>query len=99
MYHNGSVVLGTITLRPEFIIPLDQQTPSQSNTTLSVSPRFVCEGTRQSNVTVDHCGSGAELGLGYSSDDGLGQADIKLMMDNIAGGTRSSWNVSIEQKF
>jgi hypothetical protein len=29
----------------------------------------------------------------------LGQADIKLMMDNIAGGTRSSWTVSIEQKF
>ena len=41
----------------------------------------------------------AELGLGYSLDDGLGQADIKLMMDNIAGGTRSSWNVSFEQKF
>ena len=41
----------------------------------------------------------AELVLGYSSDDGLGQADIKLIMDNIAGGTRSSWNVSIERKF
>ena len=95
----GSVELGTIMLRPEFIIPLDQQSPSQSNTTLSVSPRFVCEGTRQNSVSIDHCGSGAEIGLGYSSDDGLGQADIKLMMDNIAGGTRSSWNVSIEQKF
>ena len=95
----GSVELGTITLRPELIIPLDQQTSSQSNTTLSVSPRFVCEGTRQNSVSVDHCGSGAELGLGYSSDDGLGQADIKLVMDNIAGGTRSSWTVSIEQKF
>ena len=95
----GSVELGTITLRPEFIIPLDQRNLSQSNTNLSVSPRFMCEGTRQNGVSVDHCGSGAELGLGYSSDDGLGKADIKLMMDNIAGGTRSSWNVSIEQKF
>ena len=95
----GSVELGTITLRPEFIIPLDQQSPSQSNTTLSISPRFMCEGTRQSSVSVDHCGSGAELGLGYRSDDGLGQADIGLMMDNIAGGTRSSWNARIELKF
>ena len=41
----------------------------------------------------------AELGLGYSSDHGLGQADIKLMMNNIAGGTLSSWNVSFERKF
>jgi hypothetical protein len=41
----------------------------------------------------------AELGLGYRSDDDLGQADIKPTMDNIAGGTRLSWNVSIEQKF
>ena len=95
----GSVSLGSLTLRPEFIIPLDQQHPSQSNANLSLAPRWLCEQNTQGDVRADDCGSGAEIGLGYSLDDGLGHADIKLMMDNIAGGTRSSWTVSVERKF
>ncbi|MDA8966441.1 Ig-like domain-containing protein [Planktomarina temperata] len=98
-FDGGSVSLGSLTLRPEFIIPLDQQHPSQSNANLSLAPRLLCEQNTPGDVRADDCGSGAEIGLGYSSDDGLGHADIKLMMDNIAGGTRSSWTVSVERKF
>jgi hypothetical protein len=47
-------------------------------------------------LAAEHGGSAAELRLGYNSGEGLGQADIKLMMGYIAGGTRCSWNVRIE---
>ena len=36
------------------------------------------------SLGADHGGSAAELGLGYNSGKGLGQADIKLMMGYIA---------------
>ena len=94
----GSVALGNMTLRTELIVPLDGATVADSNTQFSFSPRLICEYVK-TTTSSDYCGGGAEIGLSSASDDGLSTADIKLIMDRIDNGTRSSVQFGLEHKF
>ena len=94
----GNVTLASLTFRPEFIIPLDGRAVSDSNTLISFAPRLICEYVK-TTTSSDYCGGGAELGLSSASDDGLSTADIKLIMDRIDNGTRSSVQFGLEHRF
>lgn len=94
----GQAILGSVTLRPEVAISMDGRAPEYSNSEMSFSPRFVCEHVKTSGSN-DYCGAGAELGFSSISEDGLSSADVKLIMDRIDNGTRSSVQFGIEHRF
>ena len=94
----GSVALGNMTLRTELIVPLDGETVADSNTQFSFSPRLICEYVKTTSSSA-YCGGGAEIGLSSASDDGLSTANIKLIMDRIDNGARSSVQLGLEHNF
>jgi len=94
----GQATIGSLTLRPEVAIAVDGRAPEYSNSEVSFSPRFVCEYTKTSSGN-SYCGTGAELGFSSISDDGLSATDVKLVMDRIDNGTRSSVQFGIEHRF
>lgn len=94
----GNVTLASLTFLPEIVVPLDGRNPNNSNTEFSFSPRFVCEHVK-ANTSSNYCGAGAELGFSSVSKSGLRKADIKLMMDRIDNGIRSSVQFGLEHRF
>ena len=94
----GDVSIASLTLRPEVIIPIGADFVADTNTQLSFAPRLVCEQIKSTTKTSD-CGTGGELGFSSTSEDGLSSADMRILMDRINGGTRSSFVFSVEHKF
>jgi len=62
------------------------------------APRLVCEQIKSTTKTSDF-GTGGELGFSSKSEDGLSLADMRVLLDRINGGTRSSFVFSVEHKF
>ncbi len=69
-----------------------------STTQLSIVPRIVCEYAKTTSSAND-CGTGAEFGLSSLSKNGLSNADIRLAMDRLNGGTQSSVRFDIVHRF
>ncbi|WP_157898117.1 hypothetical protein [Yoonia vestfoldensis] len=83
---------------PEVIIPIGADFVADTNTQLSFAPRLICEQIKSTTKTSD-CGTGGELGFSSTSEDGLSSADMRILLDRINGGTRSSFAFSVEHKF
>ena len=94
----GDVSIASLTFRPEVIIPIGADFVAETNTQLSFAPRLVCEQIKSTTKTSD-CGTGGELGFSNTSEDGLSSADMRVLLDRINGGTRSSFVFSVEHKF
>ena len=94
----GYVSIASFTFRPEVIIPIGADFVADTNTQLSFAPRLVCEQIKSTTKTSD-CGTGGELGFSSTSEDGLSSADMRVLLDRINGGTRSSFVFSVEHKF
>ena len=94
----GDVSIASLTFRPEVIIPIGADFVADTNTQLSFAPRLVCEQIKSTTKTSD-CGTGGELGFSSTSEDGLSSADMRVLLDRINGGTRSSFAFSVEHKF
>ena len=94
----GDVSIASLTFRPKVIIPIGADFVADTNTQLSFAPRLVCEQIKTTTTTSD-CGTGGELGFSSTSDDGLSSADMRILLDRINGGTRSSFAFSVEHKF
>ena len=94
----GDVSIANLTLRPEIVWALDAETVADSNTQLSFAPRFICQRTSAAATTQD-CGAGAEIGLSSTSEDGLGSANIRLVMDRVGNSNRSSFALNFERRF
>jgi hypothetical protein len=94
----GDVSIASLTFRPEVIIPIGADFVAETNTQLSFAPRLVCEQIKSTTKTSD-CGTGGELGFSSTSEDGLSSADMRVLLDRINGGTRSSFVFSVEHKF
>ena len=94
----GYVSIASFTFRPEVIIPIGADFVADTNTQLSFAPRLVCEQIKSTTKTSD-CGTGGELGFSSTSEDGLSSADMRILLDRINGGTRSSFAFSVEHKF
>ena len=94
----GDVSIASLTFRPEVIVPIGADFVADSNTQFTYAPRLVCEQTKSTIKTSD-CGTGGELGFSSTSEDGLSSADMRILLDRINGGTRSSFAFSIEHKF
>ena len=45
------------------------------------------------------CGAGAEVGLSSTSEDGLGSANIRLVMDRVGNSNRSSFALNFDRRF
>lgn len=80
------------------IIPIGADFVAGTNTHFTYAPRFVCEQIKSATKTSD-CGTGGELGFSSTSEDGLSSADMRILLDRINGGTRSSFAFSVEHKF
>ncbi len=94
----GDVSIANLTLRPEIVWALDAETVADSNTQLSFAPRFICQRTSAA-ATAQDCGAGAEVGLSSTSEDGLGSAHIRLVMDRVGNSNRSSFALNFERRF
>ena len=94
----GDVSIASLTFRPEVIVPIGADFVADSNTQFTYAPRLVCEQIKSTIKTSD-CGTGGELGFSSTSEDGLSSADMRILLDRINGGTRSSFAFSIEHKF
>ncbi len=94
----GDVSIASLTLRPEVIIPIGADFVADTNTQFSFAPRLICERV-QSTTTTQDCGTGGELGFSSTSEDGLSSADMRVVLDRINGGTRSSFAFTVEHKF
>ena len=94
----GDVSIASLTFRPEVIVPIGADFVADTNTQFSFAPRLVCEQIK-STTNASDCGTGGELGFSSISEDGLSSADMRVLMDRINGGTRSSFVFSVERKF
>ena len=94
----GYVSIASLTFRPEVIVPIGADFVADTNTQLSFAPRLVCEQIKSTTKTSD-CGTGGEFGFSSTSEDGLSSADMRVLLDRINGGTRSSFVFSVEHKF
>ena len=94
----GNVSIANLTLRPEVIWALDGKTVADSNSQLSFAPRLICEQVKTVGTT-ENCGGGAEIGLSSTSDDGLSNAEFRVIMDRVGGTTRSSFGFNLERQF
>ena len=94
----GDVSIASLTFRPEVIIPIGADFVADTNTQLSFAPRLVCEQIKSTTKTSD-CGTGGELGFSSNSEDGMSSADMRVLLDRINGGTRSSFVFSVEHRF
>ena len=94
----GNVSIASLTFRPEVIVPIGADFVADTNTQLSFAPRLVCEQIKSTTKTSD-CGTGGELGFSNTSEDGLSSAHMRILLDRINGGTRSSFVFSVEHKF
>ena len=94
----GTVSIASLTLRPEVIWALDAGTVAESNSQLSFAPRAICERTLATTRT-ENCGGGAELGLSSSFNDGLSNAQLRLVRDRVGSSYRSSLALNFEHRF
>ena len=94
----GNVSMGNLIFRPEVIWGLDAASVADSNSQLSFAPRMICEQTRSTRRT-EACGGGAELGLGTQSDDGLTNAEFRVLMDRVGSSERTSYAINFEHRF
>jgi methionine-rich copper-binding protein CopC len=94
----GSVSITNLTLRPEVIWALDSVSVAESNTQLSFAPRVICERSVAVRTT-EECGGGAELGLSSLSQDGLTNAEFRVINDRVGNNERTSYAISLEHQF
>ena len=94
----GNLSMGNLIFRPEIIWGLDAASVADSNSQLSLAPRMICEQTRSTRRT-EACGGGAELGLGTQSDDGLTNAEFRVLMDRVGSSERTSYAIKLEHRF
>ena len=94
----GSVSTATIMFRPEVRVPMDGLAASESRSVFSFAPRVMCERVKVASTT-DNCGSGAELGISSSTQDGLTLVNTTIIADRVGNSTRSSLQFNLQHKF
>lgn len=94
----GNTTIGSLTLRPEIVWALDSGTVASSNAQIHFAPRLICE--RLIGMTdTKSCGRGAEFALTSRSENGLNNAEIRVILDRVGAGTRSSLAMQIAHRF
>ena len=93
-----TITTSTLTLRPEVIYALEDESLTASRSHLSFAPRLLCERT-QSTTTTNRCGRGAEIGVNSSSEDGLSSASFRVMMDRVGASNRTSYEAKLQFRF
>ena len=88
-----TITTSTLTLRPEVIYALEDESLTASRSHLSFAPRS------QSTTTTDRCGRGAEIGVNSSSEDGLSSASFRVMMDRVGASNRTSYEAKLQFRF
>jgi hypothetical protein len=94
----GKVSLANIMFRPEFRVPLDGLSGTNSLQLVIFAPRLLCEQVKAA-TTEEHCGGGAEIGFSGSSADGRSSVSAKFMADRIGGSTKSSLQLNLQRQF
>ena len=94
----GSVSVANVTLRPEVIYAIQNSPTANTNTSLSFSPRLICERTMATRRT-ENCGGGGEVGYTAHSNDGLRNIDFRIAVDKVGSSRRSSAVLGVEMRF
>ena len=94
----GSVSVANVTLRPEVIYAIQNSPTANTNTSLSFSPRLICERTMATRRT-ENCGGGGAVGYTAHSNDGLRNIDFRIAVDKVGSSRRSSAVLGVEMRF
>jgi hypothetical protein len=94
----GTVHIGQIMFRPEFLISLSDEEQTSYISTLSFAPRLICETSRGTSSETD-CGGGVELGLKSISADGAESINLGASIERVGQSTRTSFRVNVEYRF
>ena len=94
----GNVELGRISLRPEFVFPIELNSPRYDHADFTFAPSVSCEYIR-TTVSDDDCGGGIELEWSATSADGLTEFSARVSHENINGNTRDSVALQFESEF
>ena len=94
----GSVELGTIRFRPEFVFPLDLTGLRYDQAEFSFAPSVACEYLRTSTSNTD-CGGGIEFEWSATSSDGLREFSARLGREVIGGQSSDRVSLQIDSQF
>ena len=94
----GQVSLANVTFAPELRIPLDDASQG-GDTTLSLTPRVLCEYASTIDAESGYCGAGGAIGLTVTPEEGNGMINANLSVDRINSATRTSARFSLQQGF
>jgi hypothetical protein len=89
----GTVTLGNIRLRSEFLFPLGSG--FDNGWQLSLVPHYVCEVVE----TTRSCGGGGEMGLSFKSKDGLSSFNAQLTMDGLGSKAYMGMRLNYDLRF
>jgi hypothetical protein len=94
----GNVSLGTLSLTPEFVFPLDTMDEMFDESEFRVTPSLTCEYINAVTSGSD-CGGGLELEWSASSYDGLREFSAKIGHEVVGQSTRNSFGLQFRSEF
>ncbi|SMX22886.1 Ig-like domain-containing protein [Boseongicola aestuarii] len=94
----GSVALGVIRFRPEFVFAGEGDRFGISRRQLSVAPSVLCE-TIRTDATDTECGGGLELKWSSRSVDGRGEFSARASREVVGGASRDTVSIRYERPF
>lgn len=95
----GKSSLTTLSIRNEFLLPLDGLTVAKSRSLLSITPELLCDSPEGGLDTEERCGGGLALDYTSHSDDGLRNLQAGLNVSKIGQDAVTGLRFSIEQRF
>ena len=94
----GTVSIASLTLRPEFYVPVSESAGLGTNAMFTFAPRLICERVI-TDATTQNCGRGGEIGVSNKSDDGLTDLSVSYKVDYIGDSKRSGLVLNLSHQF
>ena len=94
----GSVALGIVRFRPEFVFAGEADRFGISRRQLSVAPSVLCETIRADGTDTD-CGGGLEIEWSSASEDGRGEFSARASREVVGGESRDALSFMYERPF
>lgn len=95
----GDTTFAELVATPEFRFPLEQGADSHMVTVASIAPRVICEWTDAADTVTSRCGSGLELGVDGTSEDGTTSLTAGIRFDRVGGIDRQGLNLQARFRF
>uniref|UniRef100_UPI0037354758 Ig-like domain-containing protein n=1 Tax=Yoonia maritima TaxID=1435347 RepID=UPI0037354758 len=94
----GEVSIFKLSFEPEIKIAVTGEVEGQGSTTLTLTPRLVCQSL-SGTTTTQECGGGAGISLSSRSADNLGHFNAGLAVDRVGETVQSNLHLKFERRF